>query len=317
MTPGRTRGGLLLAAILCLTPAARAGVTATDLEIWTISVLTPGAPAATQLWATVHLEGQYAVGTGTVFFTLDPRLLLSAPAAWSWGLSEAYLQMRPGPFDLHVGVERLPLETARLMLPFSIEPLDGFGRRLGRSGARLIWYPHPALRVRAAVFEEAGSLLPALSVRRQFMGFEGEVHVLMPAPGRLAVGLSGSGLAGNLVVYGEVWALTAPAGSRYALGISGSIPSGLWTVEAGYAAPEPGTPARQQLAGQMAYRVSEEVTLTGTVRVFADPDATRGQVVVQFTRTAGNNMEYAVALAAALGPEPVWGLLTTMVRFSF
>lgn len=143
-----------------------------------------------------------------------------------------------------------------------------------------------------------------------------EAHALSITGARFAYGAGVSGLVGDLVVYGELWTLTAPSEARYALGLSGSFADGIWTVEGGFAEELPGAVPRLQVAGQIAYRLTEELTVTGTSRIFFDPDALRGQAVLQLSHAAGNT-EYSVSLAALLGPEPMQGVLTAGVSVSF
>ena len=143
----------------------------------------------------------------------------------------------------------------------------------------------------------------------------------LPA-GRTALGLGGSGLVGRLVVYGEAWMLTAPSDTRYAVGVSGSIPNGIWMLEAGTAAAAavarliPDAGVRPQVAGQIAYRVTEGFSVTGTARALSDPDALRGQLTLQLTRSVGN-ADYSVSLTSLLGPEPRRDILTATVSYSF
>lgn len=321
----------LLAAVLvstALLPGAPPGASAAphSVEVTSITLLQPGAPALTVLLGFLHVAQQAPLGPLTFTLTLDPGVLLDLhglrSTQWSWGLTEAYLQRRRGPFDLRVGVERIPLETARLMIPFTVEPVDVLGTRLGRAGVRMIWTPDPATRIRAAFLEDAGALFPALSIRRQFRSFELEGHALALAGGRAAAGLGGSGLAGHLVVYGEAWVLTAPDEARYAAGISGSIGNGIWMLETGNAAaaavaeviPEAGV--RPQAAGQIAYRLSDDLAITGTARVLVDPDALRGQFTVQVSRTAGN-ADYSVSFTTLVGPQPRRDIITATVSYSF
>jgi hypothetical protein len=318
----------LLAAAIVMAGALRATAAAprVSIEITPITVLQRGGPTLTLLRALVHVEAQHARDGVTFNLTLDPGVLLDlsgfGATGWAWGVTEAYAQHRRGAFDLRVGIERLPLETARLMIPFSVEEVDLLGTRLGRAGARLLWSPDAATRIRAALLEQAGALYPALSLRRQFASFEIEAHALSLPAGRTAVGVGGSGLVGTLVVYGEVWALTTPAETRYAVGISGSIHDGLWMVEAGNAAAAavarliPDAGVAPQIAGQISYRLSDEVSVTGTARALAHPDALRGQLTVQLTRTVGN-ADYTVSVTSLLGPEPRRDILTATVAYSF
>jgi hypothetical protein len=317
---------VLVAALTLGAPSTAPAAPRISVEITPITFLQSGGPAITLLRALVHLESQYSFGTAVFNLTLDPGVLLDlnglGGSEWSSGITEAYAQHRRGPFDLHLGVERLPLETARLMIPFSVEDVDVLGTRLGRGGIRLTWNPDSATRVRGALLEQSGGLFPALSIRRQFASFELEGHALRLAEARTALGLGGSGLVGRLVVYGEAWWLTDPTEGRYALGVSGSIPHGIWTLEAGNAAaaavarliPEAGV--RPQIAGQIAYTITEEFSVTGTARILADPDALRSQLTVQLARTVGN-ADYSVSLTSLLGPEPRRDIITGTVSYSF
>lgn len=306
-------------------PASEASA-ASSVEFTTVTFLQSGAPATWFLRGLIHLERRAALGAAAVTLTLDPGVLLDlsglGSTRWSWGLTEAYLRHRRGPYELRAGVERLPLESARLMIPFSVEPVDALGTRLGRAGLRVIWAPDAATRVRAALLEHSGALLPALSLRRQFPSWELEGHALMLPAGRAAVGVGGSGLLGGLVAYGEAWTLTAPPEGRYAVGLSGSIRNGLWTLEGGNAAAAVlggvvlDAEVRRQAAGQIVYRLSEELAITATARVFLDGGPDRGQAMVQFSRLNGNT-EYALGVIALMGAGPPRGIVTVGVSFSF
>jgi hypothetical protein len=61
-------------------------------------------------------------------------------------------------------------------VPFLIEPTDVLGRRQGRPGARLHWYPDQDTRLRLALLEHDGRVWPAASLRRAFGSFEAEAH---------------------------------------------------------------------------------------------------------------------------------------------
>lgn len=327
---GRLPALLLALALAVLQPAVRdvraapQVTTRTELELSAAGTLLAGSPIV--LWiAAVHFDMRLSYGTSALVLRLDPGVLAGSTSQYSWGLTEAYLEWRRPRFDLRFGVERIPLETARLTLPFSIEAVDVLGTRQGRLGARLNWYPDQATRVRLALLEDGGSLQPAVSLRHAFTSFEVEAHALAFGAGRTAFGVGASGLVRTLVVYGEVWTLTAPSETRYAVGVSGSITDGLWTVEAGYGAALAGTlarlrpagaPARLQVAGQVVRRLGGEFVVTGTARVFSDPDAYRGQAAVEITRTAGD-ATYSIALMTLVGPEPTQGVVIASVRFAF
>jgi hypothetical protein len=303
--------------------AAPRVTTRTELEFSAIGTLGPS-PAA--LWiGAVHFDMRLSYDTSALVLRLDPGIVAGSIPQSSWGLTEAYLEWRRPRFDLRVGVERIPLETARLTVPFSIEPQDALATRQGRLGARLNWYPDQATRVRLALLEDGGSLQPGVSLRRAFASFEVEAHALVFGEGRTALGAGASGLVGNLVAYGEVWTLSAPSETRYAAGISGSITDGLWTVEAAYGQALSGAlarlqpvaaPARLQVAGQVSRRFGEDVTVAGTVRVFPDPDAYRCQATIEITRTAGD-ATYSVAVIALVGPEPAQSVVAASVRLAF
>ncbi len=231
------------------------------------------------------------------------------------GLTEAYLQMRRDSTFYSVGVERLPLEVARLTLPFTIEPVDALGGRGGLPGVRALWYPDEATRLRLALFEFEGSIAPLVSFRRQFATFEVEGHAAVLG-GRTALGLGASGLLGRLVVYGETWTLTAPADWRYALGLSGSVKGGIWTLEAAYASTLPGLPPRHQVAAQLSQQLRDDLSWRLTAWLFPDPDALRSQATVEFTRVF-DALEFSLLLGGRFGPEPPVGLIRTVLRLSF
>lgn len=195
----------------------------------------------------VHLEARYDLPPLRFQLVLDPGMNFSRAVTAEAGLTELYALYREGELDLSAGLERLPLEVARLSLPFSLEPLSPLGNRQGRWGARVSWNPE-ASRLRLAVLEEAGRWLPVLSLRREFGHFELEAHALYPA--RWALGLGGSGTVAGLVIYGEGWLLLEPLEARYALGLSSRLGQGVWTLEGGYAGLPPLQPAGFFLAGQ-------------------------------------------------------------------
>jgi hypothetical protein len=145
-------------------------------------------------------------------------------------------------------------------------------------------------------------------------------------PGRLtAVGIGASGLVRSLVVYGEVWTLTAPAETRYAAGVSGSIPDGLWTIEASYGQEGAGllarlrlgeTLPRQQLAAQLTRRLGEDLTVTGTARVFSTAEPYRAHAALELTRTAGD-ATYSLAVITLAGHGPMVPVIAASVRVAF
>lgn len=312
-------------------PAARAGhaaprVTArAEVELGAAGALLDGTSVGALGFAALHLDVRLSYDTSAFLLRLDPAVLAGPGAQFSWGLTEAYVEWRRPRYDLRFGVERIPLETARLSVPFAIETADAIGTRQGRLGARVHWYPDDATRVRLALLEHGGTARPALSLRRALPSVEMEAHALAFGSGRTALGAGASGLAGRLVVYGEVWMLTAPFETRYAAGTSGSLPQGLWTIEAGYAAALGGSlarlqpaggPARLQVAGQLLRRVGDDLTITGTAWIFSDPDAIRGQAAAEMTRSVGDAV-YSLVLIALVGPELARGAVVASLRLSF
>ncbi len=322
---------LAIAGLAIAGPAAREAraapgiATRTEIELAVIAAAPTGGSLTTFWVALIHLDVRLSYATSALVLRLDPGILAGPVGLGTWGLTEAYLEWRRPTFDLRAGVERIPLETARLTVPFSIEAADTLGTRQGRLGARLNWYADQATRLRLAMLEDEGRVQPLVSLRRAFTSFEVEAHALAFGEGRTALGAGASGLVGNLVAYGEVWTLSAPSETRYAAGLSGSIAGGLWTIEAGRAASlagalarlQPGVaPVRLQVAGQVMRRLSDEITISGTGRVFFDADARRGQAVLEITRAVGN-AAYSVALVTMLGPEPAQIVATASVRLSF
>lgn len=229
-----------------------------------------------------HLEADYSVKPLDFRLVLDPTLRLTSAGPGSAlvesGLTEAFTLYRLDNIDLSAGLERLPLQTARLSIPFRLEPVNGVRQPLGLLGARANiyltdWRVRPGLVYRYQDDQFGG----VLSVRREFGNFDLEAHVLYLDG--FTVGLGGSGLIGDIVVYGEGWLLTNPWDGRGALGLSGFAGDLLWTAEAAYAAdplettsldpdPNPNEPthlnvanAYPQLLGQFSLPVGDAGSL--------------------------------------------------------
>jgi hypothetical protein len=192
-------------------------------------------------------------GNATLSYDLEPFLFTAvldpsvrfgqAGVALESGLTEAYGLTSQGDFDLSVGAERLPLETARLSIPFGIERTNVQGIRQGVPGARVSYYADD-WRLRGAVFyhDTLGNVTPLVSARRSFGNFELEAHALYPT--EVVVGLGGSGLVADLILYGEAWLLPDSLEGRGALGLSGNLDAGAWTLEAAYLPPGESTTAK-------------------------------------------------------------------------
>src|SRR3990170_115269 len=123
MNPWRTDLVILLITALVLGPASGAGAAPRiSVELTTITVIQSGAPGLTVLRALLHLDDQAALGPVVFNFSLDPGL---------------------------------PFDTARLMIPFSVEEVDVLGTRLGLTGVRLLWNPDSATRVRGVLLDDS------------------------------------------------------------------------------------------------------------------------------------------------------------------
>ncbi|HEY8425770.1 MAG TPA: hypothetical protein VIK73_07135 [Limnochordales bacterium] len=225
-----------------------------------------------------------------------------------WAVEEATLSWQRGAWTTSVGRERLPLEAARLLLPFAIEPVSPSGLRLGVWGARVAW-AEGLTRLRLAVVEDVrqeGRATPVVSVRRQGASMEVEGHVAwIDEDGSPATGVTASGLLGDLVVYGELW--HAP-GWRYVVGVSGFWGEALWTVEAGRAALLPGQGVRRVAAAQLSWQQGPDVAWTLGSRVSFDDDAVRGQLDVERATLAARH-DWRLFASVRVGPdEPSWAL---------
>lgn len=249
-----------------------------------------------------HLEARLTLEPIRFNLVLDPGLQLGSPVFSDPGLTEAYALFRKNDLDLSAGVERLPLEYARLSLPYSMEPVSPLGKRRGLLGLRLGWNPE-ATRLRLGLLQNSAGAFGILSLRREFAGFELEAHATAPS-GRPTVGLGGSGTLEALVLYGEVWYFWNPSEVRYALGLSANLGDGIWTVEGGYTAASAAGPVRHLLAGQYTLPQGEDKSWNLLAKVFFDPDAVRGQLGLSLA-TSREDSELSVGAAAQLGPEPL------------
>ncbi len=292
--------GLGLCLLACCLQPALAQNLATRLELrFSTALAISNLPLQAGWGLGGHLEARYHLSPLSLNLVLEPGASFSHQVTTHAGLTELYALYREGELDLSLGMERLPLEVARLSLPFSLEPLTPLGSRQGRWGARLSWNP-PATRLRLAVLEDAGRALPVLSLRREFEAFELEAHALYHS--RPVVGLGGSGTLAGLVVYGETWLLLEPLKTRYALGLSGSLHQGFWTLEGGYASTMPLLPAAHFLAGQWIMPQGEEDTWNLSARLqFVHP--WQAQLTTAYTH---NHPDYQMtgALSIGLGPQP-------------
>lgn len=223
-----------------------------------------------------------------------------AAEPWDPALEEAYLAVRWGAWVASAGRERLPLEVARLGLPFSVEPVAPGGLRLGRWGARIVGSSR-ATRLRVAALEEAGRVLSALSLRWQAGALELEGHALLTGEGlQVTAGATASGLVRQVVVYGEVWHVPE---WRFVGGLSGFWKGALWTMEGGRAMPASGQPVRWLIAAQLAWQQDASRAWSLTQYAFFDPDGMRAQLAVGQTLAAGSH-DARLFVSLNLGPEP-------------
>lgn len=271
---------------------------------------------------------------------LDPSVRFSrAGVALEPGLTEAYVLTSQGDFDLSAGLERLPLETARLSIPFGVERTDARGVRQGVPGARVSYYLEE-WRLRGAVFyqDALDTVTPLVSARRSFGNFELEAQAIYPQ--EVVVGFGGSSLVAELVLYGEAWLLTNPFEGRGALGLSGNLDAAAWTLEAAYLPPGEGNlkndaeaevgaqqadagqtdplEPRPALLGQLAWPLGDagdmSVSLFGSM--FLDPDAVRGQTSATYSFATGEQ-ELTLTAGGFFGPEPLTLRLNLGVRQFF
>jgi hypothetical protein len=206
--------------------------------------------AGFQVTLKAHLEGDLTFDDLGFYLVLDPNLSVNDKSELDGnvGLTEVYGRYKVGDVDISGGLERLPLETARLSVPFSLSEIKSDdvsadspkGSQAGIWGARVLWYPDD-YRFRLASFyrtddEQFGV---AFSAKRFFGEFELEATAIYD--NHFTFGLNGSGLLGDVVVYGETWLLlNTPVTNgtettfRGLLGATGYLGDSLWVLEAGY-----------------------------------------------------------------------------------
>ncbi|MEZ4629757.1 MAG: hypothetical protein R2880_03410 [Deinococcales bacterium] len=242
------------------------------------------------------------------------------------GLTEAYLLYRRGSVDVSGGLERLPLETARLNVPFSIavkDPtrlsLDPKGFFQGIWGARLSWFSD-SVRLRAAGFYKDESFGAALSARAFFGDFELEAHAVYDK--NLNFGLGGSGLLGDIVIYGEGWFLLNRSVTideiesqrneiLASLGATGYLGDGIWTLEGAYLPSLISSDAHPQLAGQLSFPYGESGNWSLDLRALFVSEGAAGGFALSYTEAlADRNVTLSLssqlsdrALALGLGAK--------------
>lgn len=182
----------------------------------------------------VALEAVALPALGAGFGDDDPLL--------RHGLQEALLRVRQGDLDVTAGLERWPLGEMRLAPIVTLDTRMEGGEPRGLVGARVTAFLHP-WRLRAGVATPTGDdLVPdrwggVASARLDARAATVEAHAFLVA--RPGVGVTASGRAGSLIVFGEAWLLADPWAARSGVGASGYAGDLLWTVEGAWA-PEDG-----------------------------------------------------------------------------
>lgn len=322
---------VLLALVLAAGGAALAQVDVRGDVVLAVDALLRDAAPATVGWTlAAHLDAAYDVENVSLRLVLDPSVRVATAATWEPGLTEAFALTTVGATDVSAGIERLPLETARLGVPFGIESVDAQGVRRGVPGVRVEHYQGD-WRWRAAVFQDPRSdrATPLFSARRTFEGFDLEAHALYP--GEAIFGVGGSGVVGRLVVYGEAWLLSDPLEARAVLGATGTWSDGGWTVEVGYFPPggdlvavggDPPTPlpspaSHPTVTGQWAWTLDafgdRSVAFTASADLDVDTDAVNARVNAVYTATHGEGL-VTVNVGGAFGPGGPAVSLGTSVR---
>jgi hypothetical protein len=233
---------------------------------------TRGNNAGFQVALKSHFEADVTFDDVGFYLVLDPSVSVNDKSELEGdiGFTELYGKYEFGELDFSVGLERLPLETARLTVPFSLGEFssddvsaeDPKGSQRGILGARVLWYPGD-YRFRLASYYNDEQFGVALSAKRFFGEFELEATAIYDD--NFTFGLNGSGLLGDVVIYGETWLLLnelitdgTETSVRGLLGATGYLWDGAWTLEAGYVPSAGTTEAYPQLLGQ--WQLSQENT---------------------------------------------------------
>lgn len=258
-----------------------------------------------------HLEGRYTLADTALNWVLNPSLRLAHQAQADLGLSELSWSLRQDPWLWSIGLERLALETARLSLPFSLETTTPLGQRIGLWSLRTQWSAE-STRWRLGLLFKDDKPLALLSSRQAFSTFELEGHALY-RHNQVLLGVGGSGTYFGLVVYGEVWALAYPPEWRYAVGLSGNLEGGLWTLEGGYTSPLPQTPPRRLLAGSVAWSAGQDSAWNLLGGLFWDADALHAQLAASHTLNL-SDAELISSVAGQFGSAATLWVVGVKVR---
>ncbi len=323
---------LLWALILAAGSAALAQVDLRgDVAFSADARMTDAAPAAVGWTVAAHLDAAYDIDGVSLRVVLDPSVRVASTVTWEPGLTEAFALGTIGATDVSGGIERLPLETARLGVPFGVEAIDAQGVRRGVPGVRVAHY-RGDWRWRAAVFLDPRSdrVTPLFSARRTFEGFDVEAHALFP--GEAIFGVGGTGVVGRLVVYGEAWLLSEPLEARAVAGATGTWSDGGWTIEVGYLPPGgglvvtvdagavPTPPSRPTVTGQGSWALDAygDRSLAVTVSADHDVDANgfNGRMTAVYAVTSGDT-SFVTRFGGAVGSDGTTASLGLSVRRFF
>lgn len=206
----------------------------------------------------------WAVKTVEPWLPVDLRGDGPAPEG-SAAVTEAYAGFRFPAADVYLGRFALPLETARLVVPYTLTPPDDAGRRPGVDGVRADVY-WDAGRLQLAAVREGNRWTPLVGWRQAFSGWEAAGYALARGRG-VDAGIGASGLLGSTVVYGEAWRAAGEEGLRGSVGATGYWGDAVWTAELARArfpttlAPGPVSPPVLLVAAQLAYAPAAGWTL--------------------------------------------------------
>lgn len=234
--------------------------------------------------------------------TLEPRAQAglageSGSPAGSIGAIEGFVGYQADIGDFFVGRVSLPIETARLTLPYTLTPPDETGRRRGMEGARADLYLG-ASRLQVAAVREGDRWTPLAALRHAFSGWEATGHLLLHERGP-AAGVGWSGLAGSTVVYGEAWSVPDEPRLRYSIGASGYLGDTFWTGELARAPFVPGTTFAVPL---VAFQLSH-APAPGLILV-ADTSVALDGIVEQQSSPAGEERAHHWGIAATYELAP-------------
>ncbi len=243
---------------LCLLLASSAGAQTLRGELALTAHLHGAAAPPEASWSLAgRLDARYPAAPFELALVAEPTLRFGPRPRLELRVSDALVRYRWRDLEVSAGLERLPLETARLSLPYAVGAPPSGGVRSGVPGLRLRWFSERT-ETRLAAFYADGGPAGAVSLRRELERAELEGHLVVSGD-RAALGMSGSGLLGATVLYGEVWLLTGPLEPRAALGATGAFGGVHWTLEAAYLVPPGGQCARPTVAAVLAGRAAEHV----------------------------------------------------------